>query len=220
MKGDPVSSKHLRVSILTLTLVLGACSTTTGGGGTTAPSTAPSNVAVASLSATVGPNATSTSTTTPTPTPAPSAGALPSQGPKPTPGAIDPCTLLTATEASAIIGLKVSAGVSTILDPDRVCTFKSGLSEVKLILAPPAPDAATAKAYWDAERSQVPGDIPIADLTYFDRSAYGSGSAAGISISALFVIQDNYFFDLFCGFPACSAAASVGGAQHIVGRLP
>ena len=62
---------------------------------------------------------------------------------------------------------------------DRVCTFKSGLTEVKMILAPPAPDAATAQAYWDQARSEIPADIPIKDLSYFDRSAYGSGSAGG-----------------------------------------
>ena len=113
------------------------------------------------------------------------------------------------------MGMKLGAGVSTALDPDRVCTFKKGLTEVKLILAPPAPDAATADAYWDAERSQVPANLPVKDLKLFDRSAFGAGSAGGLSLSALFAIKGQYFFDLYCGLPGCSEDASVtAGTAH------
>jgi len=114
----------------------------------------------------------------------------------------------------------VQAVPATMLGPDRVCTFKSGLSEVKVILAPPAPDSATANAYWDAERAQAPADLPITDLTLFDRSAYGNGTTVGAPVSALFVIKGQYFFDLYCGFPACTQAASITAAQLIGGRLP
>jgi hypothetical protein len=91
---------------------------------------------------------------------------------------------------------------------------------VKVILAPPAPDAATAQAYWDAARKEVPSGISVKDLSFFDRSAYGSGSAGGVSLSALFVIDGTNFFDFYCGFPACSQTASVAAAQFIAGRLP
>jgi len=116
--------------------------------------------------------------------------------------------------------MKLSAGVVSQLDPDRVCTFKNGTSEVKIILAPPAPDAATAQSYWDAERSQVPAEVNVQDLKLFDRSAYGSASAAGRSLSALFVIDGTTFFDFYCGFPACTKDASVAAVQLIAGRLP
>jgi hypothetical protein len=213
MKGDPMSSKHARLSVLALAVVLGACSPATGGTG----SPAPSNIAVSTLTATVVP------TPTPTPTPAPTATAEPSAGgggPAPTPGAIDPCTLLTTDEASTLMGMKLSAGVSEILDPDRVCRFRSGVTEVGLILAPPAPDTATATAYWDAERAQLPAGVTVTDLTLFDRSAYAFGSAAGKSVSALFVIDGQNFFDLFCLFPGCTQGASVTAAYLITGRLP
>jgi hypothetical protein len=141
-------------------------------------------------------------------------------GPQATPGSVDPCALLTAEEASTLMGMTLGAGVSTDVDPDRVCTFKSGLSEVRLILAPQAPDTATATAYWDAERAQVPPDFTVTDLTLFDRSAYGTAAVAGRSLSALFVISGRFFFDLYCGFPACTQDASVTAAQLIVGRLP
>jgi hypothetical protein len=206
-----MSSKHARVSILTLVIVLGGCT-----GGTTASDAPSTNVAVGTLSASTAP--------TTSPAGAPAASPRPSDngggGAQPTPGTIDPCSLITAGEASKLMGRKLGAGVSTTLDPDRVCTFKSGLTEVKLILAPPAPDRATAQAYWDAARAQVPSNLPVTDLTLFDRSAFGTGSAGGISISALFVIDGQNFFDLFCGFPACTQSASVGAAQLIAGRLP
>jgi hypothetical protein len=79
---------------------------------------------------------------------------------------------------------------------------------------------ATATQYWDAERAQAPADITINDIGGFTRAAYGSGAAAGVSVSALFVIQGTYFFDLYCGFPACDETAEVAEATQIVGRLP
>lgn len=190
-------------------VVLGACSGSAGGGATPPP------VALSSLTATAVPEATTAPVTTAGPSPTDIGGGVP-----PTPVAVDPCSLLTTAEASAIMGKSLGDGVATQLDPDVVCTWKSGTSEVKLILAPPAPDAATAQAYWDAAKGQVPSGLKLNTINAFDRAAYASGSAAGVSVSALFVIQDKWFFDLFCGFPACGEAASVGGAEHIVGRLP
>jgi hypothetical protein len=203
-------SKPALVLISVTAVALGAC---TSGATPSAPTG--TQVAVATLTASAVPVESTSPSTPPASEPAPSSG-----GAKPTPGSIDPCSLLTADEASKAMGKKLSAGVSAQLDPDRVCTFKNGLTEVKLILAPPAPDAKTAQDYWDAARTQVPAGIPIKDLTYFDRSAYGAGSAGGLSLSALFVIDGTHFFDFYCGFPACSQTASVAAAQLIAGRLP
>jgi len=213
-KEHLVTSKHTRVLVvpLALALVLGGCAASGG----TSGSAAPTSVALATLAATVAPAASPA----PVATAAPSAGVV--AGASATPGPIDPCTLLTSDEASTLIGTKLGAGVSSTVDPDRVCTFKaaSGLTEVKLFLTPPAPDSATAQAYWDFARSQTPFEIPITDLTLFDRSAYGSGTSAGVSVSALFAVKGQYGFDLFCGFPDCSKAASITAAQLIGDRLP
>lgn len=226
-KGELIRmrSKSALVLISIAIVVLEACSASAAAPSTPPAPTqnqaapAPSQVAVAS------PSASAVPASSPSPSPAPSATTEPTPSPaaagaKPTPGSIDPCSLLTAAEASMAIGTKLGAGVSAQLDPDRVCTFKSGLTEVKLILAPPAPDAATAQADWDAERSQVPAGASVKELTDFDRSAYASGSVAGASLSALFVIHGTYFFDFYCGFPKCSQAASLAAAKAIVGRLP
>lgn len=210
-------------------VVLEACSASAPAPSTPPGSTvsqaapAPSQVAVASLTASAVPDSSPSPAVSPSP--GTSATGEPTSSPagagaKPTPGSIDPCSLLSADEASKAIGKKLGAGVSAQLDPDRVCTFKSGLTEVKVILAPPAADAATAQAYWDAERSEVPAGASIKELTSFDRSAYASGTVAGASLSALFVIDGTYFFDFYCGFPKCSQAASLATAQLIAGRLP
>lgn len=204
--------KPLLVLVSLAVVTLGACSSPAA-----APTTAPTQVAVATLTASAIPAESASPSTAPSTEPVASSGG---GGAKPTPGSIDPCSLLTADEASKAIGKTVGAGVSATLDPDRVCTFKAGLSEVKLILAPPAPDVATATTYWDAEWSQVPAGVNVKDLTLFDRSAYSSGSAGGLSISALFVIDGTNFFDFYCGFPACSESASVAAAKMIAGRLP
>ena len=209
-----MSSKHLCVSILCLAIVLGACTTASSPSASAPP---PSAVAVATLTVTASPAVSPSAPPVASPTASAGGGG---GGAQPTPGSIDPCTLLTADEASKLMGKKLGAGVSTTLDPDRVCTFKSGLTEVKLFLAPPAPDSATAQAYWDAARADVPAELPVKDLNLFDRAAFGAGSAGGLSLSALFVIDGQVFFDLYCGFPACTETASVAAAQLIAGRLP
>lgn len=202
-----MSSKSTRVSIVTLALILGGCTTT----GSAPSATPPTNIAVGTVAPTLAPTAA------PVETAAESTGA---GGPSPTPGSIDPCTLLTVDEASTLMGAKLGTGVSSVADALRVCTFATGTSEVKIFLAPPAPDSATANAYWDTERAQVPADLPVTDLTLFDRSAFGDGSSIGAPVSALFAIKGQYFFDLYCGFPACTQAASITAAQLIGGRLP
>jgi len=195
--------------ISAVAVVTAACSSGGGPAGTTAPT----QVAVATLVATAVPEATQAVATT-----AASEGT--GTGGQPTAGPLDPCTLLTTDEASTAVGTKLGAGVSSMVDQDRVCTWKKGTTEVKLFLAPPAPDAATAQAYWDAQRPQVPPEISIKDVSGFDRAAYGSGGVSGYSVSALFVIQGTTFFDFYCGLQSCTEKASVDAANLVVGRLP
>ena len=210
-----MSSKHRCVAIMSLAVVLGACTTTGAGASDSVPPASP--VAVATLTATaIVPTATpATSSTGPSASPGGGGGASAA------PPSIDPCSLLTQAEASTLMGKALGAGVSTIVDPDRVCTFKSGLTEVKVFLAPQAPDAATADKYYDLARTQLPAAVAVTDLNnLFDRAGYGDGTSQGAPVSALFVVKGTYGFDLFCGFPACSVAASVTAAQLVAGRLP
>jgi hypothetical protein len=205
-----MTSNRSRLAIVAAAIVLGACTT---------PSAGSSQPPVESgLTASSAPQATPTAAPA---TPAPSPSNIAAGGSAPPPN-VDPCNLITRDEASGIVGVKLGAGVSSLVDKSRVCTFKSGITEVKLILAPEAPDAATAQAYWDAERSNVPAEVTVSDITAtgFDRAAYGTASNAGFSISALFVIHGTWFFDLYCGLTACSETNSVGEGATIVTRLP
>ena len=203
-----MTPRHLRLSIVAAALVVGACSS---GGGTATPPP----VAKSSLAATIVPAPTASLATTP----APSSSGL-GTGPQATPTFVDPCTLLRTEEATTLMGRKMSAGVASLAGPDRVCTWKDGLTEVKLFLTPRAPDPATAQAYWDQLRGEIPADVHVDDLSLFDRAAFGTGASAGVSVSALVVLDGVQAFDLYCGFPACGEVASVAAAELIAGRLP
>jgi hypothetical protein len=209
-----MSSKHRFVAILSLAVVLGACTTTGAGASGSVP---PIAVAPPPVSGVVPPASAST-----TPSTGPSASPGASSGVQPTPGDIDPCSLLTQTEASTLMGKTLLAGVSAIVDPDRVCTFKSGLSEVKVFLTPPATDPATANAFYDQTRASVPAGVVIDDIQIppFARAGYGSGSAQGVPVSGLVVVDGNVGFEVYCGFPACTEIASATAATLIGGRLP
>ena len=209
-----------RLALVSLAALLGACSSSSAGASASA---AP--IAASSLTA-------STTTATPAATPPATPTASPSTGgggPQPTPGSIDPCTLLTSAEASQLIGTKLPAGISEVVAPARVCTFRAGTREVRLFLWPPAPDVDTAKAYYDAARAEALSKLPTefpgvqihqADLTLFDRSAYVSGSGSIGSVSAIYVVDGKQAFEIFCALAACSQNALQGGATLVAGRLP
>ena len=86
------------------------------------------------------------------------------------------------------------------------------------------PDAAGARCrdgpgLLGLRATQTPFEIPVTDLTLFDRSAYGSGSSAGVSVSALFAVKGQS--------ASTSSAASrsvleapVTAAQLVGDRLP
>lgn len=205
------STRSLLVVSLSAALAAAAC-TTAGApsGGVTPPP-----VAVGTLVATSAPEATNTPVATPVDTSGIGGG---SSQPA---TAIDPCSLLTQAEATTAVDTSVGAGTPTLVGQSRVCTWKTGTTEVKVILAPPAADAATAQAYWDAAAQDIPNGITVNAIGQIgDRAAYGTGGASGFSVSAMFVIKGAQFFDFYCGLKACTEAASVTAANLIVGRLP
>jgi len=196
------------LALISISIIAVSACTTAGA----SPSTAP---VVATLTATSVPQVT----TNPSPSSEASSGTGP--GGSAQPAAIDPCTLLTADEASTAVGTKLGAGAATLVSQNRVCTWKNGTTEVKVIVAPPAADAATAQAYWDATATQIPAGITITAIGALgDRAAYGSGGVSGYSVSALFVIKGAQFFDFYCGLKACTQDASVTAATLILSRLP
>ena len=195
--------------VATTTIAFAACSGS--GAPTAAPQATP--LVIAPLIATAVP-----ATTPPNESPEASVGSV--DGGQASASPLDPCDLITVDEASTLIGAKLGAGVSSMVDQDRVCTFKKGLTEVKLFLLPRAATTEEAKAYWTAARGEIPAEFPVKDVTLFVGAIFGSGSAGGVSLSALIVLDGVQAFDLYCGFPRCGETASVAEAQRIGDRLP
>ena len=215
-----MSSKPRFVAVLSLAVVLSACSATTGG--TAGPNASQVSGAIASLLApALNPSAA--------PTAAPSSGAStvpvePSDGPSAPLVAIDPCSLMTQSDAATVIGKPVGAGVTSVENKIKVCTFADGnLTKVKLFLGQ-APDTATAQAYWDYERAQAAKEAKLKfdDVTIpgLDRASYTGGSSGAVSFGGLFALKGPTFFEVFCEFPLCSETASAAAASKIAGELP
>jgi hypothetical protein len=188
-----------RLAIGGLALLLTAC-TTSG-----APTAAPSQPALLASQVATAPAASTVRT----------AGPVASSGGGATAGPIDPCSLLTQAEASGTIGVALGTGTSHQVGPDMVCTYAKSLSEVKVFLAPPT-DPDTAKAYYDAHKSEIPAGAQITELPdLYD----GSLIARGPNLDGIFVLDRNEFFELYCGNPACTDDALKSGADLIAGRL-
>jgi hypothetical protein len=210
--------KPARLLILLVTFTLGAC-TSSGGSASDAP-TLPLDAVLPSLPVTLQASATAT---TPSPMPEPSVTAEPSPSDvaegQATPGTIDPCTLLTQDEASGYIGAKLGAGKLEQVTPDMVCTWAKGTTKLKIFLGPPT-DPVAAKAYYDAHKSEIPALATTTELPdMFDGSLLARASLPFGTISAIFVLEGNHFFELYCEVPACSDQNLVDGANLIDGRL-
>ncbi|HEV8402601.1 MAG TPA: hypothetical protein VGQ31_06160 [Candidatus Limnocylindrales bacterium] len=212
-----MTSKFARLALLGATLVLGAC-TTSGGLVSSAPSV-PLDAVLPSLPVTLQASATATA---PSPTPEATATAAPSPSSAEaasTPGTIDPCTLLTQDEASGYIGVKLGPGKIEVVTPDTVCTWAKGTTKLKIFLAPPT-DPVAAKAYYEAHKAEIPAGGKITELpTFFDGSLIGSATLPIGTISGIFVLEGNHFFELYCEIPACSDKNLMDGATLIDGRL-
>ena len=213
-----MTSKHGRLSILVVALTLSAC--TTAGGAPSSDATQPP-VAIQPAPVIVPPSAAVAS---PSATPVPSASPEASSGDvasgKPTAGPTDPCSTLTQAEASQLIGVALGPGKRQAADPDTICTWAKGTSEVKVFLTAPTTPAA-AKAYYEAHKSEVPEGAHLTELPdFFDGSVIAKGTLPNGTIGGIFVIDGTNFFELYCGMPACSDDALKSGAQLVSGRLP
>jgi hypothetical protein len=192
-----MTSKHGRLSILVVTLALSAC--TSAGGAPSSDATQPP-LAIQPAPVIVPPSAAVAS-----PTPTPVASASP-----------EASSLLTQAEASQLIGVALGPGKRQVADPDTICTWAKGTTEVKVFLTAPTTPAA-AKAYYEAHKSEVPEGGQLTELPdFFDGSVIAKGSLPVGTIGGIFVIDGSNFFELYCGMPACSDDALKGGAQLIL----
>jgi hypothetical protein len=170
----------------------------------------------------------------------PTAGSTAEQTGVPT--SLDPCQLVTASEASALAGASFGAGTEgTTSGGAKTCVYGGQTLNVFQVLVAQAPDAATAQSQGtqlqaqaeDALKKGAPSgtnvSLNVTDVTVAgaDKAAVATASATisgtTISISAIYVLKGATFFsfsDLVVGNAAPSSSALEAQAQTTLGRIP
>jgi hypothetical protein len=158
------------------------------------------------------------------------------------PTSLDPCQLVTASEASALAGASFTTNKEdTTSGGAKICVYGGQTLNVFQVLVAQAPDAATAQSQWtqlqaqaeDALKNGAPSgtnvSLNVTDVTVAgaDKAAVATASATisgtTISISAIYVLKGATFFsfsDLVVGNAAPSSSALEAQAQTTLGRIP
>jgi hypothetical protein len=158
------------------------------------------------------------------------------------PANLDPCQLVTQSEASTLAGVSFGAGTEqTTSGGAKMCLYGGQTRNVFMVEVAVAPDAATAQADWAQEEAKAQaglqdlvtssggsvnlsaGDItlPGADKA---ATATASNTISGVllSISAIYVLKGAVFFtfsDLVLGKPAPALSAMAAQAQTVLTRI-
>ena len=180
-------------------LALAACSSSGSGGGSTPPPAAKATAAAAETPSTPAPAATVAS---PTPEATAQAAAV----------AVDPCSLLTAAEAGALVGSAVEPAHAQTLDGGGTgCFYSAGSSGVAQLIVTKATSAADANAMWDQVRSkatqelqQAAGSTAQLNPTFADVTGVGDRASTAsyaakigpvtLAGSAIYVLSGSTFF--------------------------
>ena len=188
---------------------------------------------------------------TPVSNPTTNASALPSSSPTAsptasgTPVALDPCQVVTASEASSLTGVTYTQGREELTDDGlgKICDYGYQTLNVFQVLVTQAPDAGTAQAQWATEEarvqtalqktaSQVPGltyslNVTDASVSGYDKAAVATASATlsgrSFSVSAIYLLKGATFVsfsDLVVGTAAPTSAAMESEAATVLARLP
>lgn len=158
------------------------------------------------------------------------------------PTSLDPCQLVTASEASSLAGASFGAGTEgTTSGGAKTCVYGGQTLNVFQVLVAQAPDAATAQSQWtelqaqaeDALKAGTPSgttvNLNVTDVTLAgadkaaDATASGTISGTTISVSAIYVLKGATFFsfsDLVVGTTAPSSSAMEAQALTTLGRVP
>jgi hypothetical protein len=152
--------------------------------------------------------------------------------------ALDPCKLVTQTEASALAGVSLGPGVESTADQTKICTYGGQTTNVFTVEVAQAADAAQAAAAFSQEEAQVKSyvqqklpagtnaSLATSDITGLaDKAATVSGMATfsgqTIGISGIYLLKGATFFafqDLRLGSPP-TAAALQAEATTALGRV-
>jgi hypothetical protein len=158
------------------------------------------------------------------------------------PTSLDPCQLVTLSEASALAGATFTTGKEdTTSGGAKTCVYGGQTLNVFQVLVAQAPDAATAQSQWTELQAQAEGalksgapsginvSLNVTDVTVAgaDKAAVATASATisgtTLAISAIYVLKGATFFsfsDLVVGSAAPSASALQAQATTTLGRIP
>jgi hypothetical protein len=187
------------------------------------------------------PTAAPTGASTPTATAVPTPTAAPTQSQTAAPTALDPCQMVTVSEASSLTGVSYGAGTEgTTSGGGKTCVYGADTLNVFTVLVAVASDAATAQADWAAEEAQVKSALDeaakgytftfkvddVSNISGADRAAVGTGSGniAGqtLGVAGVYLLKGPDFVsysDLVLGHAAPSTSALEGEANTVVGRM-
>jgi hypothetical protein len=166
------------------------------------------------------------------------AAASPSQSAAAT--SLDPCQLVTSSEASSLAGTTFGPGQEETTNGGKRCIYGSQTTNVFTVEVAQAQDSATAQADWSQEQAQAQNLVeqklpPGVDVSLNtkkvtglgDRAATASGSAsvAGqmIGLSGIYLLKGATFLafqDLLLGHNPPSSAAMQAEARTALGRVP
>jgi Protein of unknown function (DUF3558) len=166
------------------------------------------------------------------------AAASPSQSAAAT--SLDPCQLVTSSEASSLAGTTFGPGQEETTNGGKRCVYGSQTTNVFTVEVAQAQDSATAQADWSQEQTQAQNLVeqklpPGVDVSLNtkkvtglgDRAATASGSAsvAGqmIGLSGIYLLKGATFLafqDLLLGHNPPSSAAMQAEGRTALGRVP
>lgn len=194
-------------------------------------------LAVALLAAcggsTTGSNANNTPQATASSTPSAAASAAAT--------AVDPCQVVTQSEASQLAGASFGAGKEDTTSGSKICWYGAQTTNVFEVVVAQASSAAAAQSQWDAYKSQVQTALQQATasgitvnlnqsdttISGADRAAVGTFSSSGsgytIAGSAVYLLKGATFLaivDLVLNHPAPTIQAMEGQAKTSLQRLP
>jgi hypothetical protein len=212
-------------------LVIGLAVVGCGGGTTATGSPAPTSAATASASPTVAvqtlqPSASVASTPTATLAATPSASPSPlGGGPSGSNSAltIDPCSLLTLDQASAVNGLTYPAGTLHDLgNGGAECVWQTNAPPASVVVqVGQFPGVSEAQIAFAEAQAEVIG-AQIEKLSGFaDDAAIARASAAGLSTGGIYVRDGSTFFDIvYLNGTVPTDDQLKGYATIILGNLP
>jgi len=191
-------------------------------------------------------SASTNTTPVPTATPAPTATATPASSATAVATSLDPCQLVTASEASSLAGTTYTAGVEgTTSGGGKTCVYGGATTHVFEVILAVASDASTAQADWAQEEGQVQSDLQqglaaaqsagvtvnfnindVSNVSGADMAAVGtfSVSISGVSIggTAIYLLKGATFVafsDLEVGGTPPTVSAMESQAGTTLGRV-